>query len=50
MFPFFLLLLALPPQTRAIRRRLTPSEASKKTLKQTKKDKHFFQKVYAVKA
>jgi large subunit ribosomal protein L35e len=42
--------LSLASQTRAIRRRLSPSEAGKKTLKQTKKDKHFRQKVYAVKA
>ena len=38
-------------QTRAIRRRLTHAESSKKTLKQQKKDKHFSRHtVYALKA
>ncbi|KAI8909597.1 ribosomal L29 protein-domain-containing protein [Gorgonomyces haynaldii] len=37
-------------QTRAIRRRLTPEEASKKTLRQIKKDRHFPKRKYAVKA
>lgn len=36
-------------QTRAIRRRLTPSEASRKTQKQKKKNMHFPQRMYAVK-
>eukprot|EP00035_Acanthoeca_spectabilis_P019611 m.428975 g.428975 ORF g.428975 m.428975 type:complete len:124 (-) comp16924_c0_seq1:27-398(-) len=37
-------------KTRAIRRRLTKSEAGKKTVKQAKKDKHFSKRLYAVKA
>ncbi len=37
-------------KTRAIRRRLTTHEATKKTLKQTKKDIHFSTRKYAVKA
>ncbi len=37
-------------KTRAIRRRLTPFEASRKTVRQQKKDRHFPQRVYAVKA
>ena len=37
-------------QTRAIRRALTKKEAGMKTLKQQKKDKHFPQRRYAVKA
>ncbi|KDR83742.1 hypothetical protein GALMADRAFT_54678 [Galerina marginata CBS 339.88] len=39
-----------PKKTRAIRRRLTKHEASLKTLKQTKKDKNFPIRKYAVKA
>jgi large subunit ribosomal protein L35e len=37
-------------QTRAIRRRLTPSQAAKKTVKQQKKDSYFPQRKFAVKA
>lgn len=37
-------------KTRAIRRRLTPAQANKKTLKQQKKDAHFYPKVFALKA
>ncbi|OWF37039.1 60S ribosomal protein L35-B [Mizuhopecten yessoensis] len=37
-------------KTRAIRRRLTPFEASQKTVRQTKHDTHFAQRKYAVKA
>ena len=37
-------------KTRAIRRRLTPEQAAKKTEKQTKKDNYFPKRVYAVKA
>ncbi|EOD14796.1 hypothetical protein EMIHUDRAFT_308697 [Emiliania huxleyi CCMP1516] len=37
-------------QTRAIRRALTKKEAGMKTKKQQKKDKHFPQRRYAVKA
>jgi large subunit ribosomal protein L35e len=37
-------------KTRAIRRRLAPSEVAAKTLKQTKKDRHFPQRKYAIKA
>ncbi|EIN10614.1 60S ribosomal protein L35 [Punctularia strigosozonata HHB-11173 SS5] len=37
-------------RTRAIRRRLTPSEKKAKTLKQKKKDTHFPLRKYAVKA
>mmetsp|Transcript_11698 Transcript_11698/g.12081 ORF Transcript_11698/g.12081 Transcript_11698/m.12081 type:complete len:125 (+) Transcript_11698:39-413(+) len=37
-------------QTRAIRRRLTPEQAAKKTLKQQKKDSYFPQRKFAVKA
>jgi len=37
-------------QTRAIRRALTKKEKSIKTLKQQKKDKHFPQRKFAVKA
>jgi large subunit ribosomal protein L35e len=37
-------------KTRAIRRRLTAHEAGKKTLRQIKKDTHFPQRKYAVKA
>ncbi|KAI0739318.1 ribosomal protein L35 [Irpex lacteus] len=37
-------------KTRAIRRRLTPHEASLKTLKQKKKDIHFPTRKYAVKS
>ena len=36
--------------TRAIRRRLTPSQASKVTVKQAKKDANFPMRTYAVKA
>ncbi|KAI0068716.1 ribosomal protein L35 [Artomyces pyxidatus] len=39
-----------PKKTRAIRRRLTSHEKSLKTLKQRKKDIHFPQRKYAVKA
>jgi len=39
-----------PKKTRAIRRRLTPNEASLKTLKQKKKIAHFPTRKYAVKA
>ncbi|KAK6335616.1 60S ribosomal protein L35 [Orbilia brochopaga] len=39
-----------PKQTRAIRRRLTQHEASQKTDKQKKKEKHFPQRIYAIKA
>ncbi|KAF9057579.1 60S ribosomal protein L35 [Panaeolus papilionaceus] len=39
-----------PKKTRAIRRRLTKHESSLKTLKQTKKDKNFPVRKYAVKA
>ncbi|PPQ98514.1 hypothetical protein CVT24_004005 [Panaeolus cyanescens] len=39
-----------PKKTRAIRRRLTKHESSLKTLKQTKKDKNFPIRKYAVKA
>ncbi|KAH6580165.1 hypothetical protein BASA50_006771 [Batrachochytrium salamandrivorans] len=37
-------------KTRAIRRRLTPHEASRKTLRQIKKETHFPLRKYAVKA
>lgn len=37
-------------QTRAIRRRLSPNEAGRKTLRQLKKDIHFPTAVFAVKA
>ena len=37
-------------KTRAIRRRLTKEEASKKTLRQAKKDMYFPKRRYAVKA
>ena len=37
-------------RTRAIRKSLTKAEKAKKTLKQEKKDKHFPQRKYAVKA
>jgi len=37
-------------KTRAIRRALTPKEAGRKTLKQSKKDAHFGLRVYALKA
>ncbi|KAJ3333435.1 60S ribosomal protein L35 [Blyttiomyces sp. JEL0837] len=37
-------------KTRAIRRRLTPFELSRKTLRQTKKETHFPKRKYAVKA
>ena len=37
-------------KTRAIRRRLTPFEASQKTVRQTKHDTHFAQRKFAVKA
>lgn len=39
-----------PKQTRAIRRRLTPHESSLKTEKAKKKQTHFPQRKYAVKA
>ncbi|KAF1995868.1 60S ribosomal protein-like protein L35 [Amniculicola lignicola CBS 123094] len=39
-----------PKQTRAIRRKLTPHEASRITEKQKKKQTHFPQRKYAVKA
>ncbi|TFY78511.1 hypothetical protein EWM64_g5500 [Hericium alpestre] len=39
-----------PKKTRAIRRRLTPHEKSLKTVKQHKKDIHFPQRKFAVKA
>ena len=38
-----------PKLTRAIRRRMTKQQLSKKTLKQTKRDIHFPMKKYAVK-
>ena len=44
------LLRLLHLQTRAIRRRLSTFEASRKTLKQTKKDIHFPKAIYAIKA
>jgi len=37
-------------KTRAIRRRLTKDQAAKKTVKQSKRDAYFPQRVYAVKA
>ena len=37
-------------KTRAIRRRLTPEQAAKKTVKQAKKDAYFPARKYAVKA
>jgi large subunit ribosomal protein L35e len=37
-------------KTRAIRRRLTAFEKSRKTLKATKKEQHFPKRKYAVKA
>ena len=37
-------------KTRAIRRRLTSEQASKKTVKQTKKDNYYPKRVYAVRA
>ncbi len=37
-------------KTRAIRRRLTKEQAAAKTLKQSKKDHNFPQRIYAVKA
>lgn len=37
-------------KTRAIRRRLTPEQASKKTVKQTKKDNYYPKRVYAIRA
>jgi len=37
-------------KTRAIRRRLTPEQAAKKTIRQQKKDNNFPKRVYAVKA
>lgn len=39
-----------PKQTRAIRQRLTPQQAAKKTLKQQKKDAYFPIRKYALKA
>ena len=39
-----------PKKTRAKRRELTKFERTRKTLKQKKKDTHFPQRVYAVKA
>eukprot|EP00052_Salpingoeca_macrocollata_P030438 m.319541 g.319541 ORF g.319541 m.319541 type:complete len:127 (+) comp23215_c0_seq1:70-450(+) len=39
-----------PKKTRAIRRRLTPHEASRKTLRLRKREIHFPQRVFAVKA
>ncbi|KAK6531341.1 60S ribosomal protein L35 [Arthrobotrys megalospora] len=39
-----------PKQTRAIRRRLTQHESSLKTEKQKKKETHFPQRIYAIKA
>jgi len=39
-----------PKKTRAIRRRLTRFESSRKTLKQQKKDTHFNLRKYAIKA
>eukprot|EP00960_Hanusia_phi_P025613 745764-Hanusia_phi.AAC.4 len=39
-----------PKMTRALRRKLTPEQASKKTLKAIKKAKYFPQRKYAVKA
>ena len=35
-------------KTRAIRRRLSPEEAAKKTLKQTKKERHFPARKYVL--
>lgn len=37
-------------KTRAIRRRLTPAQASKKTVKQQKKDWYYPQRVFAIRA
>lgn len=37
-------------KTRAIRRRLTPEQAAKKTLRQQKRASNFPKRVYAVKA
>lgn len=37
-------------KTRAIRRRLTPEQASKKTAKQTKKDNYYPKRTYAIRA
>ncbi|KAK6356378.1 60S ribosomal protein L35 [Orbilia javanica] len=39
-----------PKQTRAIRRRLTQHESSLKTEKQKKKERHFPQRIYAIRA
>ena len=39
-----------PKKTRAIRRRLTQAQATKKTERQAKKDKHFPARRFAVKA
>lgn len=39
-----------PKKTRAIRRRLTKEQASKKTLRQIKKDRAFPMRKYAIKA
>ncbi|KAF3090782.1 60S ribosomal protein L35 [Orbilia oligospora] len=39
-----------PKQTRAIRRRLTQHESSLKTEKQKKKETHFPQRIYAIRA
>ncbi|KAE9962548.1 60S ribosomal protein L35 [Venturia inaequalis] len=39
-----------PKQTRAMRRRLTPAESKLTTEKYKKKQKHFPQRIYAVKA
>jgi large subunit ribosomal protein L35e len=37
-------------KTRAIRRRLSPADANRKTLRQRKKDRHFPQRKYALRA
>jgi len=37
-------------KTRAIRRRLTPEQAAKKTVKQAKKDSNFPKRTYAIRA
>merc|ERR1712230_283850 len=39
-----------PKKTRAIRRKLTKHEASRKTVRQQKKDIHFPKRAYAIKA
>ena len=39
-----------PAETRAIRRRLTVADATRKTVKQTKKDNYFPTRKFAIKA